>query len=574
MTDVAIEVAGLKKTFKGQQNPALDGISTTINHGSMTGVVGPDGAGKTTFMRLLVGLLAPESGAVSIDGMDPIKDGELIRAVSGYMPQKFGLYEDLSVLENLKLYSDIRGLDAKRREEKLEALLKFTSLAPFTGRLAGRLSGGMKQKLGLACVLLGDPKFLFLDEPSVGVDPISRQELWRMVRTLSSDGITIVWGTSYLDEAEKCDRVILLCQGQKLYEGLPQQAFADLQGRCFKLSGIEEKERRPTVLSLLQHDSVTDCAIVGSDVRIVKKPDGPLPALNLKDPNAHWTATQPSFEDAFIELLGGGPHGQSPLADSEKIAEPTLEVVVEAKNLTKNFGDFIAVKDNSFQIYKGEIFGLIGPNGAGKSTTFKMMCGLIRPSSGLALIAGIDLRSSPSKARSRIGYMAQKFSLYNQLSVAQNLHFFSGVYGLCGKHRKNTVDKMVEIFDLAPYLNQNADSLSLGFKQRLALACAVMHEPDVLFLDEPTSGVDPVTRREFWLHLNYLATQGVTIMVTTHFMEEAEYCDRIALIHRGLNIACGTPENLKSLVRSDSLPSPTMEDAFIWLIKQMSEQGE
>jgi ABC-2 type transport system ATP-binding protein len=569
MNEAIIEISDLRKSFKGQQKPALDGLWATISHGSMTGMVGPDGAGKTTLMRLLVGLVAPDSGSILIEGLDPVKEGESIRSMSGYMPQKFGLYEDLSVLENLRLYADIRGLDAERRKEKFKTLLEFTSLSDFTSRLAGRLSGGMKQKLGLACVLLGDPKFLFLDEPSVGVDPISRRELWRMVRTLSNQGLTVVWGTSYLDEAQKCDCVILLCQGQKLYSGPPNDALTNLKGRCFKLIKVSEKERRPTLLSLLKDDSVMDCTIVGSDIRIVKNKGASLAGLS---PSSQWQPTEPSFEDAFLELLGGGPHGDSPLAQKSLTRETSLDIVVEAKNLTKCFGDFVAVKDNSFQIRRGEIFGLIGPNGAGKSTTFKMMCGLSRPTSGLALIAGIDLRSSPSKARSRIGYMAQKFSLYNQLSVSQNLNFFSGVYGLHGSEKKTIVNKMLEIFDLGPYSDQNADCLPLGFKQRLALACAIMHQPDVLFLDEPTSGVDPVTRREFWLHLNYLATEGVTIMVTTHFMEEAEYCDRIGLIHHGLNIATGTPDELKSHVRSPQIPSPTMEDAFIGLIREKGEE--
>ena len=562
-TPPVINIDNLRKTFKGQSQPALDGISANIASGKMTGIVGPDGAGKTTLMRLLMGLLDSDSGQVTVKGLDPARQADQIHAVSGYMPQKFGLYEDLTVIENMNLYADIRGIAEPARSEKFKVLLKFTDLARFQKRLAGKLSGGMKQKLGLACVLMGDPEFLLLDEPSVGVDPISRRELWQMVLELAGGGMTVLWATAYLDEAEKCDSVILLNQGHILFNGHPAQVLDRVRGRSWAIGGIDGNRRRSMLLSLLKDDNIMDGVIQGRDIHVVTKE----PSLRAQTASGQWRLIAPSFEDAFIDLLGGGPHGDSALARRTTDKPADGAIIVEAENLTKRFGDFTAVSDNTFQIRRGEIFGLLGPNGAGKSTTFKMMCGLLQPTSGLALITGLDLKKAASKARSRVGYMAQKFSLYDHLSVEQNLEFFSGAYGLYGRQRKEQIRLMTEIFDLKKYLPMSAGQLPLGFKQRLALACAVMHQPDVLFLDEPTSGVDPVTRREFWLHINYLATKGVTIMVTTHFMDEAEYCDRIGLIYRGVNIATGTPDDLKTMVRSAELPSPTMEDAFIELIR-------
>jgi ABC-2 type transport system ATP-binding protein len=558
-------IQNLTKKFKGSDKPALNSLSAQIMPGKITGLVGPDGAGKTTFIRLMVGLLELSSGTILIDNLDINHQTEKIHAITGYMPQKFGLYEDLSVIENLNLYADLRNVIGQKREEKFVKLLKFTDLTRFQTRLAGKLSGGMKQKLGLACALIGDPKLLVLDEPSVGVDPISRRELWKMVKELLQSGMAIVWSTSYLDEAEKCDSVILLNSGEKLYDGPPKQLLNTVKGRTWQIRGISEKERRSVLMEKLKHDSVIDGVIQGNSIRIVLAKDKPKPELE----KGQWFEVAPCFEDAFIDMLGGGPGGYSELASQTKEKPQQENAVIDAQGLTKRFGDFTAVHNNSFQIKRGEIFGFLGPNGAGKSTTFKMLCGLLQPSEGQALVAGLDLKTATSQARSRIGYMAQKFSLYGNLSVLQNLRFFSGIYGLSGQTQQKQIDLMISIFDLKQYLNINAITLPLGFKQRLSLACAVMHQPDVLFLDEPTSGVDPITRREFWTHINGLVEKGVTIMVTTHFMDEAEYCDRIALIYRGENIAIGTPDDLKAQARkiSPELISPTLEDAFIALVE-------
>ncbi len=569
MTDVIVTIDAITKRFSPNEPAALKNLCATIAKGRITGLVGPDGAGKTTLLRLMVGLLKPEEGRITVAGLDSVNEANAIHTFCGYMPQRFGLYEDLSVQENLNLYAELRDVTGQERRDQFEKLLAFTDLEAFTKRLAGALSGGMKQKLGLACALLQRPKLLLLDEPSVGVDPLSRRELWRMVQDLTKDGISVVWSTAYLDEAEKCDDVLLLSEGTLLFTGPPSTLSARVEGRVYRLSDGLSNGQRATLTRVLDDDNVIDGVIQGKAVRLVlreRPEDGKMPIL----PGTTGTFLQPvspRFEDAFVDILGGGPGGRSALTQHMHPIKDTGETVIEAVNLTKHFGDFTAVHDVSFSIKRGEVFGLLGPNGAGKSTTFKMLCGLLKPTQGSAKIAGIELRDSSSQARQHLGYMAQKFSLYGNLSVRQNLDFFSGVYALKGRQRREQIALMIEIFALEPYLNHSARALPLGFKQRLALACAIMHEPAVLFLDEPTSGVDPITRREFWTHINAMVELGITIMVTTHFMDEAEYCDRIGLIYRGQEIASGSPDDLKNRARRDDLKEPTLEEAFISLIE-------
>ncbi|MDE9434663.1 ATP-binding cassette domain-containing protein [Xenorhabdus bovienii] len=567
---------GVEKTFPGLEVPAVSHLNAEIQGGSVTGLVGPDGAGKTTLIRMLAGLLKPDNGNIKIMGLDPIKDSVEVRSELGYMPQKFGLYEDLTVLENLNLYAELRGVLREEHKATFHKLLTFTDLTHFTGRLAGKLSGGMKQKLGLACTLLGSPKVLLLDEPGVGVDPIARQELWQMVHELASDGMLILWSTSYLDEAELCRDVLLLNRGELLYRGQPQKLTQNIVGRSFLLD-VKQGFRRKILQHALTLPQVTDGVIQGRSVRLILKAGVDQSDLlqQIGLPDAKLFDAEPRFEDAFIDLLGGGPSHRSALAEiMPQIPPNPTETVIEARSLTKKFGDFAATDHVDFQVKRGEIFGLLGPNGAGKSTTFKMMCGLIIPTSGNALVLDMDLKTSSGKARQRLGYMAQKFSLYGNLTVAQNLKFFSGVYGLKGRHQREKMADMVNAFNLEPILHQTTDSLPLGFKQRLALACALMHEPDILFLDEPTSGVDPLTRREFWLHINGMVDKGVTVMVTTHFMDEAEYCDRIGLVFRGKLIAAGTPDELKQLVTTPERPNPSMEETFIDLVVNYDKEPQ
>lgn len=569
----AVVLSGVTKAFAGR--PALSGIDAAISEGVITGLAGPDGAGKTTLMRLMAGLLRPDAGRVSVLGHDPLTDTGLLRLRVGYMPQKFGLYEDLSVMENLTLHADLRGVTSTERGSTFSRLLEFTDLGPFTARMAGHLSGGMKQKLGLACALLGKPDLLLLDEPGVGVDPISRRALWKMVRSLSSEGLTVVWSTAYLDEAEICDSVLLLNEGKLLFVGEPKELTGRLAGRSLCLRGVTD-HRRQVLSHLLALPQITDGVIQGASLRAVLAPGAapPDPASLGLPGTPSWHEVPSRFEDAFIDLLGGGPGGGSALAEAMPDKPSRPENLIEAIALTKKFGTFTAADRITFSVRQGEIFGLLGPNGAGKSTTFKMMCGLLRPTSGQALVMGIDLAKSPARARQRLGYMAQKFSLYGALTARQNLEFFSGVYGLAPAGQRRAVDAMTAAFKLEPFLATRADNLPLGFKQRLALACAVMHGPDILFLDEPTSGVDPVTRREFWGHINAMVGKGVTVMVTTHFMEEAEYCDRIGLINQGRLIALAPPDELKALASSPALPDPAMEDAFITLISNERRQQE
>lgn len=557
-------VRDLVKNFKGAEKPALDGVSLEIPTGRVTGLVGPDGAGKTTLIRILAGLMAPDEGSVSVLGGAPGKDMEHV----GYMPQRFGLYEDLTVQQNLDLYADMRALPADEREAVFGRLLEFTDLARFRDRLAGALSGGMKQKLGLACALVKTPRLLLLDEPGVGVDPISRRELWAMVQELITDGLGVLWSTAYLDEAEKCDSVYLLSEGELLFSGDPAELTCSVEDRVVRLTGFE-KRRRKVLTQMLDREGVIDGTIQGRSVRLLlKTPD------ELKNESGFEIApAQPRFEDGFIERLGGGPKGTSALAEAYRNIEAGDGPAIEAKGLTRRFGDFTAAHDVSFSVPYGSIFGLLGPNGAGKSTTFKMLCGLLTPTEGSGAVAGHDLRSSGGRARAALGYMAQKFSLYGELSVAQNLNFFAGAYGLEGRDARHAVERVTEIFELGERLKATAGTLPLGFKQRLALAAAVLHEPPVLFLDEPTSGVDPVTRREFWMHINGLVEKGVAVLVTTHFMEEAEYCDAITLIYRSEQIASGTPDELKSqAAEMADLDDPTMEDTFIAMIEASDAQ--
>lgn len=572
VSEVVVSFDCLTKTFPGMVAPALDGVTGEIRAGFITGLVGPDGAGKTTLLRLIAGLLVVDSGRLSTLGRDPSHESARIHRELGYMPQKFGLYEDLSVLENLTLHADLRDVTGAERVAIFDRLLAFTDLKRFTGRFAGKLSGGMKQKLGLACALLGKPRLLLLDEPGVGVDPISRRELREMVGQLVDDGIAVVWSTAYLEEAELCQTTLVLHEGKLIFSGSPAAMTAPLVGRCWQLKNAGTNKRH-LLTQALSRAEVSDGTIQGRDLRLVFRTDtAPMPPENFgAAPDAAWVAVEPRFEDAFIDRMGGGPNGESVLANHVSTIPGDGRVVIEAENLTKKFGEFVATREVSFQVRRGEIYGLLGPNGAGKSTTFKMMCGLLRPSSGRAAVVGLDLRKSAGKARQKLGYMAQKFSLYGNLSVRSNLDFFSGIYGISGSRQKRKTMKMADIFHLGPFLDARTDSLSLGFKQRLALACAVMHEPDILFLDEPTSGVDPVTRREFWTHINGLVERGVTVMVTTHFMDEAEYCDRIGLVFRGQLIAEGTPDELKSMTATDDCKEPSMEQAFISLIQGKEE---
>jgi ABC-2 type transport system ATP-binding protein len=580
VAEPVIELQDVVKRFTAGERTvtALDRLSARVAAGRVTGLVGPDGAGKTTLMRLVSGLLRPDEGTITVLGQDSLRAAPQIQASVGYMPQRFGLYEDLSVAENLTLYADLHGLSRSARAARFDELMRFTGLTAFAGRLAGRLSGGMKQKLGLACTLVHPPELLLLDEPSVGVDPVSRRELWEIVRSLTEQGITVLWSTAYLDEAERCDDVLLLKEGRLLGAGPPETFSERVEGRTFVVR-TDGGDKRAMLQGVARLDHVADAIIKGADVRVLVSEDAPADYLARALPEAVGQAARvervaPVFEDAFIALLRDNAESAASEHTAVSVPPPARDgapaasgAVIEVEKLVRRFGAFTAVDHIDFSVARGEIFGLLGPNGAGKSTTFKMLCGLLPPSEGRAQVLGIDLRHAAAVARGRIGYMAQKFSLYGNMSVMQNLRFFACAYGLRGAAQRRMIETELADFALAPYADTVSDTLPLGYKQRLALACAIMHAPGVLFLDEPTSGVDPLVRRDFWTRINAMAAARVTVLVTTHFMEEAEYCDRIGIIYRGRLVATGTPERLKAEHRTPERPDPTLEDAFIDLIE-------
>ncbi len=570
--DAALRFNAVSKSFErdGRIVVALDQVSFIARRGFVTGLIGSDGSGKTTVMRLAAGLYRPSAGRIEVVGIDAASNPQQVQSIIGYMPQRFGLYEDLSVQENLDLYADLHGVAHSERAGRYADLMRMTGLALFTRRLAGKLSGGMKQKLGLACALVATPPLLLLDEPTVGVDPVSRRELWAIVhRLIEERGATVLLSTSYLDEAERCDEVVLMQGGRMLGQDRPRAYTRRLEGRSFhaSASGVS---KRALQARIARAPGVLDATIQGSHVRIVTERAEPPAAALLAGGEfpIEIAPVAPRFEDSFISLLKEAG-ASAPAFVSNAIAARTAGAdgdVIVVRNLSRRFGDFQAVNDISFTVRRGEIFGLLGANGAGKSTTFRMLCGLLPASGGSLSLAGQDLRAAPARARGRIGYMAQKFSLYGDLSALENLRFFSAAYGLGGLRRQNRVAWALEEFELRPFADAPSRDLPIGFKQRLALAAALMHEPEILFLDEPTSGVDPLGRRDFWRRINALAESGITVMVTTHFMDEAEYCDRLAIMSRGRILAESGSEEMRARFKSAALPNPTMEDAFVALL--------
>lgn len=606
-----IRLQGVSKVFPDVPPgtpPALSSLTADVPSGLVVGLVGPDAAGKTTLMRLLAGLLLPTSGSVEVLGRVPGSKAsdEAVHDV-GYMPQRFGLYEDLSVIDNLNLHAELRGLEGPARQSMFEKLLTFTALKPFTDRLAGKLSGGMKQKLGLACALLTTPRLLLLDEPGVGVDPLSRRELWKMVSELAVGGMSVLWSTAYMDEAERCAHVLMLDQGSLVYQGPPAGFTGRVAKRVFSFvppSG----EARAMLARWQQEPDIRDALIQGNRIRVVlRNPhDGPF---SRKGVELH--PVEPRLEDAYIDAVGGMDQRPSPFlpvsgrGGAEEPGEgrgnlsgesfspekfllpspggstphpaPAAQPVIRAVSLTKKFGTFVAAHDITFEVQPGRIFGLLGPNGAGKSTTFRMLCGLSRPTEGECFVAGMNLLTAGGAARAKLGYMAQKFSLYGELTVQQNMRLMADLYGLERGRVKPRIEQLVEALDLETFRDVRAFNLPLGQKQRLAMACATLHEPPVLFLDEPTSGVDPRTRREFWKHINAMTQNGVAVLVTTHFMEEAEYCDEIALVFQGGIIARGTPDELKGkapgAAKNGGAADMTLEEAFIAYIEEVQRKG-
>ncbi|AUX87452.1 ABC transporter ATP-binding protein [Acinetobacter sp. ACNIH2] len=580
-----LQAKDLKHVFKSQQKHiedtcALQNINMQIRAGELTALVGPDGAGKTTFLRLIAGLYQPTTGVLEVLGLNVAEHAQAIQNRISYMPQRFGLYEDLSIIENLNLYADLHGVSKHDRQQRFDRLLKITDLTAFTQRLAGQLSGGMKQKLGLACTLVRSPELLLLDEPSVGVDPLSRRDLWTIIeRLVQEDNLNVIISTAYMDEAERCDQVYVMYNGQVIQQGTPLQLRTYAKDRTWQVLPPKHMKARVLQAALLENTKLyCDAVPKGEMVHFITQDAYSEFPKQLLPEELKPEARTAELEDAFMLIL----HRTQQTSSTETLIENELEKVDEldilksiqsnngdervitVQNLTRKFEDFTAVASTSFEVYRGEIFGLLGPNGAGKTTTFRMLCGLLPASSGTLEVAGVNLRTARAQARAKIGYVSQKFALYGNLSVHENLKFFGGAYGLSGKKLKQQIEKMLAQFHLKP--EAISGNLPAGFKQRLSMAAALLHEPEILFLDEPTSGIDPLARRTFWHTIGELANRGITIIVTTHFMEEAEYCDRIAIQDAGKLLALGSPQEVR--LQAGMYAGKDMNSAFIAIVEQ------
>jgi len=579
MTDekTVVNAHNLAMTFKAENKKAAEVIAISdlniqINKGELTALVGPDGAGKTTLLRLIAGLYKPTSGSLHVLGFDIEKHSQAVQDRISYMPQRFGLYEDLSVQENLELYADLHGVSKDVRDQRFKRLLEITDLAQFTERLAGQLSGGMKQKLGLACTLVRSPELLLLDEPSVGVDPLSRRDLWIIIEQLVQDeNLSVIISTAYMDEAEKCTQVYIMHEGKILKQGSPEQLKEIVSGQTWNIKPSEQIKARTLQAQLLDnHIQIIDAVPKGEQVNFISR-QKKLSADTLPE-GLKANARPPELEDTFMMLLQQNQKERNQISSSERAFKleqndklTSDHPVIVVKDLVRTFGNFTAVANTSFDVQRGEIFGLLGPNGAGKTTTFRMLCGLLPASSGYLEVAGKNLRTARAEARAKVGYVAQKFALYSNLTVLENLKFFGGAYGLSGKKLTQQIDKALQQYDLKPH--SKSGDLPGGYKQRLSMAAALLHEPEILFLDEPTSGIDPLARRSFWYAIGELANQGITIIITTHFMEEAEYCDRIAIQDAGKLLALGSPQQVRKLASKDKYIGD-MNEAFIAIVEQ------
>jgi ABC-2 type transport system ATP-binding protein len=540
--DVAIRVEGLTKRYGAVE--AVRGIDLEVRTGEIFGLIGPDGAGKTSTFQVLGGVMQATSGSAELLG----RPARQARAYVGYLTQAFSLYQDLSVAENLRYVGDLRRVPRGDIEARGHRYLTMFGMERFTQRLAGRLSGGMKQKLALACALVAEPRVLLLDEPTTGVDPVSRREFWDALAQLSSQGMTILLATPYLDEAERCHRVALMHDGRLHRTGTPAALRESL--------GLQRLEVRAADLrragtALAGRDGIVDVQRFGDrlDVLVPDAAAGERAVREALGPAVESVrASPPTLENTFVAILRGlaGESRVPSFPASRDHGPPDHPVAIGARGLRKTFGEFVAVKGLDLQVGYGEVYGLLGANGAGKTTTIKMLCGLIEPSEGEARLAGEvgDLRSEV--VRQQIGYMSQKFSLYDDLTISENLDFFAGVYGVSPEQRTVRKRWVLEFAGLEGQGGQLTGSLPGGWKQRVAFGAAIMHEPRVLFLDEPTSGVDPIARRAFWAMINQLADQGAAILVTTHYLEEAEQCNRLGFMVAGELVAEGTPSGLKA----------------------------
>ena len=516
---------------RGDGGDALADVSFSVSKGEVFGLIGPDGAGKTTMFRILCSLLLPEAGTAVVDGFDVVRQMRQVRSRVGYMPGKFSLYQDLTVEENLKFFATLFGTTVEAGYDSIKAI--YSQIERFKDRKAGALSGGMKQKLALSCALVHQPSVLFLDEPTTGVDPVSRKELWQMLLTLKERGITIVASTPYLDEVRCCERVAFLDQGKLRGIGSPDEILTQFASVfCPK--------------SLTPNPSPKERGVDSSSADRGDK------AWGVDSSSADRTDDKGNHSP----LLGRGVGGEA-------------EAVISVSHLVKAFGTFHAVDDISFTVKKGEIFGFLGANGAGKTTAMHMLTGLNQPTSGTGRVVGFDIRTEYEQIKKHIGYMSQRFSLYEDLTVAENIRLFAGIYGMKSEEIGRKTDELLERLQFADHKDALVRSLPLGWKQKLAFSVSIFHEPGVVFLDEPTGGVDPATRHQFWELIYEAARRGITVFVTTHYMDEAEYCDRISIMVDGKISALGTPDELKQRFQQ-----PDMDHVFTYLARQATRSSD
>jgi ABC-2 type transport system ATP-binding protein len=545
----AIEVRGLTRHYGTLE--AVRGIDFEVRECEIFGLIGPDGAGKTTTFQILAGVMEATSGTANIFGR-PARE---MRSQTGYLTQTFSLYPDLTVAENIRYSGDLRRIPPPEIVERGNRYLRMFDMDRFANRLAGKLSGGMRQKLSLICALVPQPRVLLLDEPTTGVDPVSRREFWDVLAHLSADGLTILVATPYLDEAERCHRIAFMHQGRFLEIGTPRELCASLGAKRIELRTADLRKTEKILSGLAaSHVDILDVQRFGDRLDLLTHdPEEVQPAVRKGLENAavaldEMHVDDPTLENVFVAKLRslgqGAPTAEFPTQHDHSSLHG--QIAMGADNLTKQFGDFTAVHNVSLQIRNGEVYGLLGANGAGKTTTIRMLCGLLEPTSGTMELAGIRGDLKTEAVRERIGYMSQKFSLYDDLTIRQNLDFFAGVYGVPDRERDEKIRWVLSFSGLEGKENQLTGSLPGGWKQRVAFGAAIMHEPDILFLDEPTSGVDPLARRAFWTMINRLADTGAAILVTTHYLEEAEQCNRLGMMVAGELVAEGTPSGIKA----------------------------
>lgn len=545
-----IRVQGLHKRYG--RLAAVQGVDFAVHPGEVFGLIGPDGAGKTTTFHILAGVLEATMGQVRVLGQAP-RDARL---KMGYLTQQFSLYLDLSIDENLRYSAGLREVPQSLFKERRTKYLQLMGLEQFSSRLAGQLSGGMKQKLALCCALVSQPQILLLDEPTTGVDPVSRREFWDVLATLASEGVTIVVATPYLDEAERCSRIALMYEGQIQQTGTLAELRASLGLHRLEVHTNDLEASSHFLLSAASENSagIVDVQSFGDRLDVLVK-DAQVGENQVRSLlNQHHLKleaiqpAEPTLENVFVTRLrqqGSDPQF-IPFPRARQQGQTSQEIAIGAQNLRKVFGDFQAVKDVTLELRYGEIYGLLGANGAGKTTTIKMLCGLLEPSVGKISLAGQTRNLRSSNLRRRIGYMSQKFTLYDDLTVAQNLEFYSGVYGIPRQFRRTKIDWVLATCGLVGQQNMLTGQLPGGWKQRVAFGASVMHEPEILFLDEPTSGVDPLARRQFWRLIEDFARRGTAVLVTTHYLEEAEHCNRMGFMVAGEVVTQGSPSQVKA----------------------------